>query len=165
MSVKTPVGGGSPAWYDSVVLASTDGHIEFGPTAATEPLLAGKVTLPAGNVTKLRIGCKFGFATATCKIGLYDSSKAEIISTTVSLPATNDTITEVSITPTAISAGTYYIAVASDSNQQKVGTLSGQPSGDSLITYTYGYSDAPMASLSAWSSHTVVPAVGAEVTP
>lgn len=66
------------------------------------------ITLPAGNVTKLAAWAATHTAGRNWRIGLYDASRNLVVQGTITKSATG--WNEVSVTPTAVSAGSYIIA-------------------------------------------------------
>lgn len=98
----------STVWYDSISYASTDSSIDQNLTfvnyGATVNVSSG------GTATKLRVGLgAIVFGSVGFKIALYDSSSNLVASATSTTGASSDVQREVSITPTVISAGTYYV--------------------------------------------------------
>jgi hypothetical protein len=136
------------AWYDSIAIGDLNNHQTTGPTGG-DSSNAGKVTLPAGTVTKLRAGFRFAFTTGTIKLALYDSAKDLVISVTgVAVAATDGIVVEADVTST---------------DQLLIGTLTGQASGDSLTSFDYTYAAMPVASLSDWIAVTYKIVAGAYV--
>lgn len=153
-------GGVTPAWHDSIdPLTATASESNY--TANT---IAVKITLPSGgSATKIRVWYQFtGASTPTLRGALYDGSKNLLQSGSVVMPSFGaDDWAEITITPQAVSAGTYYIAWSPSADGGITTESVTGSSGDGLVNYTDGYSAMPLANVTTnFGNTTVVSAAG-----
>ena len=92
------------------------------------------ITLTAGNVTKLAAWAATHTAGRNWRVGLYDASRNLVVQGTITKSATG--WNEVSVTPTAVSAGSYIVATNAATGGDNIG-LSSTISTRSLKNGTY----------------------------
>ena len=112
---KRSGGGGGGAWYES--LAS--GDVTAGVNNYTNVLRNCPVTLGAGNVTKLA-AYKYTNSGQNVRVGLYkDSDRSLVVQGTIT--ATGTGWNEVTVTSTAVTAGSYLLAVNAVADGDQLG--------------------------------------------
>ena len=127
-------GGGGGAWSYSLA----EGDITGGVPLTTDVLRNTPVTLPAGNVTKLAAYKQTHTSGRNIRIGLYDAgTRALVVSATIT--ASGAGWNEVSVSPTAVSAGAYIVAANA--------TVNGDTLGYSTTVGTRAVKNATYASL------------------
>lgn len=102
-------------WAYSLQAADVTG----GAGVYTDILRNTPITLTAGNVTKLAAYAQTHTAGRNWRIGLYDASRNLITSGTITKSATG--WNEVSVTPVAVSAGSYIVALNATVSGDTVG--------------------------------------------
>ena len=102
-------------WAYSLQAADVTG----GAIVYTDILRSTPITLTAGNVTKLAAWAQTHTSGRNWRIGLYDASRNLITSGTITKSATG--WNEVSVTPVAVSAGSYIVALNATVSGDTVG--------------------------------------------
>ncbi len=103
-------GGGGGAWYEieSAANANTDD------ASSTVSLAWQEIVLPAGNVSKLRVNIRSFTSGGNLNVGLFNSGGTLLVQGAIAVSGTGDP--EVTVTTTAISAGTYKFCKIPDTN-------------------------------------------------
>lgn len=118
------------AWAYSLQQADITGSGEN----YTSVMRNSPITLTAGNVTKLAAWAATHTAGRNWRVGLYDASRNLVVQGTITKSATG--WNEVSVTPTAVSAGSYIVATNAATGGDNIG-LSSSISTRSLKNGTY----------------------------
>lgn len=118
------------AWAYSLQEADITGSAEN----YTNIVRNSPITLTAGNVTKLAAWAATHTAGRNWRVGLYDASRNLVVQGTITKSATG--WNEVSVTPTAVSAGSYIVATNAATGGDNIG-LSSSISTRSLKNGTY----------------------------
>ena len=115
VAAKKRSGGGGGAWYESLA----GGDVTVGVAIVTGAVRNSPVTLSAGNVTKLGV-YKFTNSAKSFRVGLYNASDRSLVVQGV-VPGTGTGWNEVSVSSTAVAAGSYLLAVNAVTDGDQIG--------------------------------------------
>ena len=119
VAAKKRSGGGGGAWYESLAA----GDVTAGIENYTNSLRNSPVTLGAGNVTKLAAYKYTHSYGCDVRIGLYKASDRSLVVQGV-ITTTGTGWNEVTVTSTAVSAGSYLLACTGVAGLDKIGISS-----------------------------------------
>lgn len=136
------------AWYDTGDPATANGSQGQGATSFVWVDHSSLLVLPAGTVSKLRAYTAKSTFAQGIKIALYTTGGSLIVGGTSTQTTGTNLWQEISVTPTVISAGTYYMALLSQDNASDLtwATLTAS-SGTSYVSFSSTYAAMPTSTI------------------